>query len=106
MNAHLITLLVFLMVISSCQDLDTWKEVPENTYSDFVFPTEGVLSLKVSTASEVTAALYYWTPLEGDLESAKLRFIFEGMSCKANKQHVTLSADNLPGYVTCFRHGV
>lgn len=103
MNARLIILLVFLMLISACQDLDTWKDVPENTYSDFVFPTEGVLSLKVSTASEVTAALYFWTPLEGDLESAELRFIFEGMSCKANKKHVTLSADNLSGTVTCFR---
>lgn len=104
MKARLIISLVILMAISACQDIDNWKDVPENTYSNYTFPTESVLSLKTSTSSEITAALNFWTASDGDIESVQIRFVFEGMPCKANKQRVTLSVNGLPGRIQCFKY--
>lgn len=100
----LLSLALFVGTVA-CQEIDVPNgDVQENTYSDFVFPTEAVLSLKTATASEVTAALNFWTASDGDLESVQIRFVFERVPCKANKQRVTLSANGLSGRVHCYKY--
>ena len=91
--------LALLMGAVACQEIDIPRwDVAENTYEDFVFSTEGVLTLNSSSASEVTAALNFWTAVDGEqfdgLESVRVRFTFD-------KNHVDLSAKGFPGWVVC-----
>lgn len=98
--------LALLMGAVACQEIDIPRwDVSENTYEDFVFSTEGVLTLNSSSASEVTAALNFWTAVDGEqfdgLESVRVRFTFDKMPCKVSKNHVDLSAKGFPGWVVC-----
>ncbi len=98
--------LALLVGAVACQEIDVPRwDVPENTYEDFVFSTEGVLTLKSSSVSEVTAALNFWTAVDGEqfdsLESVRVRFTFDKMPCKVSKNHVDLSAKGFPGRVVC-----
>lgn len=107
MKIRSIIIFLFMIGVTSCQTFDVWNwGAPENTYSDIVFPCEGVLALVSSTDSRITANLrlsvnydYSGTPAWGEIVGVEIQFDLVDVPCKVTKSKTHLSANILPGTV-------
>ena len=111
MKIRFLILFSVLLGMASCQSFDVWNwEAPENTFSDTVFPAEGILALESSTDSRITANLrlsvnygYSDSPAWNAVEGVEIRFDLVDAPCKVTKNKAHLYADVLPGTVRIFK---
>ena len=108
---RLLILFSVLLGVASCQSFDVWNwEGPENTFSETVFPSEGVLTLVSSADSRITANLslsvhydYSGDPAWDAVEGVEIRFDLVDAPCKVTRNKAHLYADVLPGTVRIFK---